>query len=1028
MIPAWGLSLLIAGGGTGLQLLFAPRPPKQQPVDVGKFDDVRIQGSDYGAFITRGWGKFRVAGNIVFSNGIQHYVIDEPTGGGKGVPQAPATRRHVYQSSFDVLVARGPVVNFLRVWEDADIWVGAVNPNEASASFEAEAGTLSGGATTGTTSGVTFVRNLNSTGELLMDLTTLAAPANPYDPDENATEKTRVEMYYLSPVDATASITVDDGTGPSSATTTFATSGGDWTARTVNYNGFLESLEVASATDAALSFDYFYVTKFWQLPEVNIAVPYQAATVSGAVNPDIIYPPDINDPSAYYNADVEDLKDAQGTYSIETTIPGDVTRWYTGTETQTADPIIQEWLDGRYGTGQGVLRASAMRGLVHVMLGNKTLRQARPANYTFELDAGPDDVNDILEDLCDDVGIGSGDRDFTATAGLTQVGFLESSNSSRASYFDQLQRYHLFRRAEIDGKVKTVLHSFTSVYTVPVNSLRAHDDGEQMPGFDAEVINIEEHLLPREMRFSVMNPQRDYHNETATAQLFTVPGTESEEFGFNIVDELDTCRLQVEKALLKKHSESQAVEISAMPELAKYSVGDVITVPINGRNVNIRIEKKQMTLPIGKIRIQGVTVNPFTPTEYQSDTTLTTNLTREQISAFNYPRNSVVVPIVSRPIREADKGKLGAYLAMSGRGRGAGENIALHREFGEENYIIQYVADTPSQVGLCEDTLGTHADITTKDTTNVLDIWFFDSIELESVPTADIERYPNLNLMRVGDEWVQFETATAQTLEDNSPYRVKWRISNLWRGRFGTESAKGSHAADEYAVHATHALRFYELEEEDIGKTVTLKAVTGGQAVEVATATNFLFEPLPDSYSVNTLFDQYTNATTAGTTRETLYANEIPAGTFLNDGDKVFFRLAGKYAANANTGKYLFLEVGGTDVSESDEQSSNGGKWEIDGFLIRTAEDVVRYEAEFTTSSVTPVLREGEITGLDLLDSALSFNLDARTNAAAGDITATLGTAWFMPAAPDVEALPEGVLLFGGASLTFLGEDLTFNP
>jgi hypothetical protein len=49
-------------------------------------------------------------------------------------------------------------------------------------------------------------------------------------------------------------------------------------------------------------------------------------------------------------------------------------------------------------------------------------------------------------------------------------------------------------------------------------------------------------------------------------------------------------------------------------------------------------------------------------------------------------------------------------------------------------------------------------------------------------------------------------------------------------------------------------------------------------------------------------------------------------------------------------------------------------------------------------------------------------------HAAAGDITATLGTAWFMPAAPDVEALPEGVLLFGGASLTFLGEDLTFNP
>lgn len=847
-IPPLVVSLIVAGASTGLQLLLMPRV-KQNPIDSGRNDDIRIQGSDYGAFITRGWGKFRTAGNVVFSNGIQHYVINSPSGGGKGVPQAPATRTHVYQTSIGILVSRGPIAQFRRIWQDADL-LGANQSLPGTGGLEAESGTRSGGATistSGTFSGTGYVTNLGNGGKVVLDISSIVGPVIPHTNDgEVATPYTRIGFFYKCPADRQARIKANFAIGNQTATYDFASAGTDWTVQTIEFIGdplvdrFVESVEFDNPSAAAPDLDYLTVQKYWVVDFPLRSSPYNFYQVSGIVNPDIAYPPNLDDPSEYYNYDPELTKDAEGTYNLNP--PTGAARYYTGTETQLQDAAIVSWLNSRYG-GSGLLRASAMRGLSYVMFENFTLKQGRVPNFTFELDTGETLVNDVLADLFADVGLSASDYDITDTAGLSQLGFVEHTNTSRKTLLEQLERYHLFRTGEIDGKVTAIPHTFTSVYTVNATSLRAHMDGEEMPRYDAEVVRKEEHLLPREVRVSIMNPVIDYHNETATAQLFTVPGTESLEYSFNIVDTLENARTSAEKNLLKTHSEDQAVEIFAMPELAQYAVGDVIAVPVNGILKNIRIEKKQLTLPIGKIRIQGVTVNPFTPTTYQVDTTTLNALSTEQIVSFDFPRNSVIVPIQSVPIREADVGKLGVYLAVCGRGRGAGENAAVYREYGTDNYELEYVSDAPAEVGLCEDTLGSHTPITTKDTTNVLDIWFFDAVELESVTTADIDRYPAVNLMRVGDEWVQYETATVQTLEENSPYRAKWRISNLWRGRFETDAEISTHGAGEYAVHATTAMRFYELNADDVGQTISFKGVTGGQAIDNAPVGSFIFTP-----------------------------------------------------------------------------------------------------------------------------------------------------------------------------------------
>jgi len=847
MPPAVAISLAISAGGMALQYLLTPKI-KPQKTDKGKMDDIRIQGSDYGTIIPKVWGKARLAGNVVFSSGIDHYTVTTGgnTGGGKKGGGASETE-HIYKTSLGVLVCQGELATFDRIWGDADLIIN--NLSAATGYFEAEDATLSGGASSfvdATASGGDAVQNIGSGGQVVFNTSSVSAPALPrLDPDETALAKTKLTFYYKSATDKQAVIDTED-TSP--ATHDFAASPSDWTAYEVIVDGFANTVTYNNAGGPAPNLDRIRVEKEWEIVgQENVAFQ-----VSGVVDPDIGYPTNLDNPGPYYNYPPASVKNGTTeTYTLTTPIPGEVIRFYTGTEIQTADSKIKSWLDTRYGAGEGDLRASAMRGLAYVLFQDRTLKSARVENFTFEVDTDDATVNTILTDLFTAAGLSASDYTITATAGLTQEGFLDHTKQSRKTLVEHLERYHFFRIGEIDGEIKTILDTFTSSATVSENSLRAHAAGEDMPGFDAEVVVKDERELPREVRVSVMQPNLEYHNETVAAHLFTVQGKETKDYGFPIVDSAVNARTVAEKLLLKEHAESSAYEFWGMPEMAVYSVGDVITVPINDVDYKMRIEKKQMTLPIGKIRFQCVAINPFAPSYYVDDVTATLPMAAVQFVAEQFPRNSIAFVIPSKPIRGEDKGKLGVYLALCGRGYGQGDTISLYREMDEDNYVLQSVHDTPVPLGLCEDTLGNWAGGTaTEDTSNILDIWFFDDVTLETVLQADIDRHPHVNLIRIGDEWLQFRTATIQTLEDNSPYRSKWRITNLWRGKYGTSAEISAHAADEYAAIVTPQLVFFELDAADVGEVVNIKAVTNRQGVEVAPISSFTFTPAASEYTV----------------------------------------------------------------------------------------------------------------------------------------------------------------------------------
>lgn len=160
--------------------------------------------------------------------------------------------------------------------------------------------------------------------------------------------------------------------------------------------------------------------------------------------------------------------------------------------------------------------------------------------------------------------------------------------------------------------------------------------------------------------------------------------------------------------------------------------------------------------------------------------------------------------------------------------------------------------------------------------------------------------------------------------------------------------------------------------------------------------------PTPGDGDARVLVSRYADATTLGTTRETLYHDIIEPLTLERDGDTIHFRYSGLYVVSIGDDRSVFLSAFGTDIADSgalDAADVSGKAWELNGVIIRVSNTVVRCQTTFLVTGIEPILSGIELTGLDLVDDPYDLDLEATTADSAGDVTASLGTAWFVPAA-----------------------------
>ena len=856
-LPAVAVSLIVSGALTAAQVGLAylmREKGNSTPIDQGKLDDLRITGSEYGSIIPRVWGTARMAANVIWAAPIRHSVISTPSTSGKGGPTIPGTNTHIYKSDFGLQICQGEMTGVRKIWADADVlgdnpaWIVTYEAEDATIVAPAEAFNDLTASNGQAVRKIGFQSATSTVGRLNFSTPHNAGPKFSV---EDTTAQTTIQISYKCTGNKTISLKVFPAEVGAPAlydgSITFGDTGGEWKITQVSIldtgisgedglHGATIEFAQTSDTGEGPDIDKITVGKMWTPVLEQTPIP-----VTGYLDPFATEADALEAGGAYsYSASA----DANG--AIRQSGLWGTSTFYPGSTTQVVDPRLEAYLDTRYGTSVGITYAPAHRETAVMVFEDFDMNGGRIPNFTFEVYNSRNNMDYVLGDLFAAVGLSATDYDLTNAASYEFIGVIDAQKQSRKAFLENLGRYFGFRLAEFNGIIQLVdSHIFTSVGSISDELLRARMDSDEIPGFDAEVLVSPMSELPQMVRFNISNPKLDYHNETVQAFVQAdVYSADTADFNFPVVDTPENARQNAEYMLLKAYTETKSVIFNAMPEALKYSIGDVVTVTLNDIATKVRIEKITAGLPIGVVTIEGFLLEEYDPSEIVTQVQVEESFAFDQQSLAQFPRSSKAIPIVSRPIRQIDKVRLGCYVAVTPVGEGISQNIALYLERGTGDYQLLNIYDQPSTCGVVDGTLSSHTSASIKDTTTDLYVYFYNDADLQTVTEAELTRYPELNLLRVGNEWLQFQTATKQALPAGSAYRSYWKLENLFRGRFGTESAMSGHAASEDVTVFDQTVRFYDLTEQDVGETVNFKTTTGGRDLDDITANGFTFTPV----------------------------------------------------------------------------------------------------------------------------------------------------------------------------------------
>lgn len=150
------------------------------------------------------------------------------------------------------------------------------------------------------------------------------------------------------------------------------------------------------------------------------------------------------------------------------------------------------------------------------------------------------------------------------------------------------------------------------------------------------------------------------------------------------------------------------------------------------------------------------------------------------------------------------------------------------------------------------------------------------------------------------------------------------------------------------------------------------------------------------------LFEHYTDSTTAGGTDIVLYSDSIAANTLANNGTKITYR----YSGQTDDMSDLKVTIGGSTIcalARGGFYLSSMVPWELNGWFIKTGASTGKgacyFQGGATGSNWGNAVSTASATGLDFTVSN-NFQLKATQNAGGGTITAIIGNGEMKPNAP----------------------------
>lgn len=456
-------------------------------------------------------------------------------------------------------------------------------------------------------------------------------------------------------------------------------------------------------------------------------------------------------------------------------------------------------------------RVVPVGGMVYVQR-NDTVR-----SYRYQgLDAGVASLPAIVGDLCTRAGLDSSDVDVSQLT-ATVRGYTVTQPMTARAAIEPLQRAYFFDPPERDGKIVFVPRGGAPVVQIAEDELAAHGDGEQRPDpFSLE--RVQDAELPRRIVVEHMDAARDYQVGVQHASRLATEARSEQTVRLPIVLDADEAAGVSQVLLYDAWLSRVSVPVSLIAaDHVGLNPADVITALVRGRSYRLRLTRVSYAVP-------GLV---------QCDAVLDDGEIYQSLASGDSPALATVVgaglpgPTVSELLdinllRDTDD-PAGMYAAGTGVLAGwQGASVLISFDSGVTYQTVSVIPEG-AVMGIADTVLGAGPN-TIVDRGNEVQVTLI-SGEIDSVSESQLLNGANAALL--GHEVIQFQTATHVSGRT-------YMLSNLVRGRRGTEWARGGHAVgDPFVLLGTDLTRF-QLATDRIDSQLLVRVVSvGNDALDV---------------------------------------------------------------------------------------------------------------------------------------------------------------------------------------------------
>jgi len=422
----------------------------------------------------------------------------------------------------------------------------------------------------------------------------------------------------------------------------------------------------------------------------------------------------------------------------------------------------------------------------------------------------------IVAELFQSAGLSASDYDVTRLTDTVE-GFILSSPITVRNALEYLTTSFFFDVVESDGILKCVPRGNESVKAVPEDDLIPSKKKDVQDVL--EIVRAQELELPQRVNVTYIDRPFNYDPVTQTSQRQTVKAVDQVTMNLPIVIGATQAKKIADVTLYSAWKERTSFQFKLPPKYVRIEPTDVITVTVSGVAHEMRVVKTDMEAN-GVMKISATTENISSYDFYTPPGETSSNITPPVLVP------DTITQFVDAPPLPTDTSSNQGLLRIGVAADGANWNgAAIYRsddggEAGGNTFNVLAGMDGAATFGTIITNLPA-GPFETWDTVNEVEV-ILTSGSLASV--NELAVFNGTNAALIGDELVQFQNAE---LIGESTYK----LTQLLRGRQGTEWAIDGHAAGDRFVLMTPALYTTAIANNLIGRELFYKTVSVGNSL-----------------------------------------------------------------------------------------------------------------------------------------------------------------------------------------------------